>query len=317
MLYLRNARLAAGVFFLALLAACATPQTTALLSAFPPDLPDRVELDHVVFYPQKEHQCGPASLAMALQHAGKDVQPEQLEPLLYLPDKQGSLQVEMLAAARRHGVPAYVLEPRLQDLLREVAAGNPVLVLQNLGLSWHPIWHYAVVIGYDTRREEVILRSGTEQRQVLPFMTFENTWARGSHWAMVVLPAGRIPETANADAYIKSLVSLEHTNPGEDLFAAYNAAMLRWPENLTAKLTAGNAAYKSGRLHQAKAIFLQATVLHQESVAAFNNLAQTLSDLGEYEEAVLAARQAVSMGGELNTVARQTLAEIEQRVDAK
>jgi hypothetical protein len=33
--------------------------------------------------------------------------------------------------------------------LREVAAGNPVLVLQNLSFAWAPVWHYAVVMGYD------------------------------------------------------------------------------------------------------------------------------------------------------------------------
>ena len=144
-----NARLVAGVFFLVLLAACATPQTKALRGSLTAGIPAHAELDQVVFFPQEEHQCGPASLAMALQHAGQDIRPEQLKPFLYLPEKQGSLQAEMLAAARRYGMLAYALKPELQDVITEVAAGNPVLVLQNLGLSWYPMWHYAVVIGYD------------------------------------------------------------------------------------------------------------------------------------------------------------------------
>ena len=303
-----------GVFLLGLLAACATPQTTALRSALPASIPVRAELDQVVFYPQEEHQCGPASLAMVLQHAGQNIEPSKLKKYLYLPEKQGSLQAEMMAAARRYGVLAYMLKPELQDVLSEVAEGNPVLVLQNLGLSWYPLWHYAVVIGYDTRSEEIILRSGIVRRQLMPFTTFENTWARSDHWAVVVLPLGRIPKTASAEGYIKSVIALEHTSPTSDVWAAYSGAMQRWPDSLVAQMAAGNSAYRIGMLNQAHAIFLKASQEHQDSVAAFNNLAQTLSDLGNHEAALLAARHAVAMGGTLNSQARSTLAEIEQRI---
>jgi len=309
-----NARQATGIFFLVMLAACATPQTMASRNAFPTGVPVRAELDQVVFYPQEAHQCGPASLAMSLQHAGQNIEPDQLKLHLYLPEKNGSLQAEMLATARRHGALAYVLKPELQSVLAEVAAGNPVLVLQNLGLSWYPVWHYAVVIGYDVRREEIILRSGTERRQLIPFFTFENTWARGAHWAMVVLAPGQIPKTARAEGYIQSVIALEHSSPTSDVWPAYSAAMLRWPESLVTKMAAGNFAYKRGLLNQAETIFLQAAKEHPDSVAAFNNLAQTLSDLGKHEAALLAARHAVVLGGELNAQARNTLAEIEQHI---
>jgi len=314
MICYHNARLTAGVFFLVLLAACTTLQTTAQRSALPFGIPPHVELDQVVFFPQEEHQCGPASLAMALQHAGQNIEPEQLKPFLYLPEKQGSLQAEMLATARRYGALAYVLKPELQDVLAELAAGNPVVVVQNLGLSWYPVWHYAVVIGYDIHSKEMILRSGTERRQNMPFTTFENTWARSAHWAMVVLPPERIPATASAEGYIQSLIALEHTSPASSLWPAYNAAMLRWPDSLVTIIAAGNFAYRSGQLDQAYEIFLRATQEHPDSVAAFNNLAQTLSDLGKYEAALLAARHAVAMGGALNAQASSTLAEIEQRI---
>ncbi len=310
----QNARQTAGIFLLVLLAACATPQTSALRNALPAGIPVRAELDQVVFYPQEEHQCGPASLAMVLQHAGKNIAPDQLKPLLYLPEKQGSLQAEMLATARRFGTLAYVLKPELQDVLTEVAAGNPVLVLLNLGLDWYPVWHYAVVIGYDVRSEEMILRSGTDRRQLLPFFTFENTWARSGHWAVVVLPPGQIPQTASAEGYVQSVIALEHTSPASDVWPAYSAAMLNWPDSLVTKMAAGNFAYKRGLLNQAQIIFLETTKEHPDSVAAFNNLAQTLSDLGKHEAALRAARHAVAIGGPLNALARSTLVEIEQRI---
>jgi tetratricopeptide (TPR) repeat protein len=312
----QSARLIAGVCFITLLAACAAPQTAALRGASPTGIPARAELEQVVFYPQEEHQCGPSSLAMVLQHAGRDIEPDQLTPFLYLPGKQGSLQAEMLAAARRHRLLAYVLEPELQYILTEVASGNPVLVLQNLGLNWYPVWHYAVVIGYDVRSEEIILRSGTARRQVVPFSVFENTWARGAHWAMVAVPPEKIPRTAGPEGFIQSANALARTSPGGDVRPAYDAAMLRWPGSLMVKIAAGNFAYQNGLLSEAHAIFRQAAQEHPDSVAAFNNLAQTLSDLGEHEAALLAARHAVDMGGALNAQARSTLAEIEKRIAA-
>lgn len=312
-----DARTLAGVFFLALLAGCVTPQTAALRSAPAAGLPEKAELEQVVFHAQEEHQCGPAALAMALQHAGRNVAPEQLKEFLYLPDKQGSLQAEMLAATRRHGSVAYVLRPQLQDVLSEVAAGNPVVILQNQGLSWYPVWHYAVVVGYDLRREEMILRSGLERRLVLPFVTFENTWARSGHWAMLVLPPGRLPHTASADSYVQGIVALEHSSPATDTWPAYQAAIARWPDNLLVRITAGNLAYRRGQLAQAQAMFAEAVRQHPESVAALNNLAQTLSDLGQYEAARQMAQQAVALGGPLNAQARSTLAEIEQHLGAK
>jgi len=72
---------------------------------------------------------GPAALAMALNAAGVAVTPEALIDQVYLPERKGSLQVEMLASARRHGLMAYELAPELKDVLAEVAAGNAVIVL--------------------------------------------------------------------------------------------------------------------------------------------------------------------------------------------
>ena len=72
-----------------------------------------------------------------------------------------------MAAARRHGLVSYALAPRLQDVLRELAAGTPVILLQNLG--FFEGWHYAVAVGYDYERGEVVLRSGVTEREVLPF----------------------------------------------------------------------------------------------------------------------------------------------------
>src|SRR5690606_37665875 len=154
--------LAVACLVLALaLGACAadpfrTPETAAWRSP--------VELEDTPFFPQEKYQCGPAALATVLASSGVDVRPEVLTPRVYVPERGGSLQPEMLAASRDFGRLPYVIEPNLPSLLAEVAAGRPVLVLQNLGVRFAPAWHYAVVVGFSPETGEIVLRSGTQRR---------------------------------------------------------------------------------------------------------------------------------------------------------
>ncbi len=302
----------AGVFSLIWLSGCATPQTQALLKLNSWSLPQQVELKAIPFYPQETHQCGPASLAMVLNAGGVKITPQELIPQVYLPQREGSLQVEMLAATRRNGLLAYELASKLDDVLAEVAAGTPVLVLQNLALSWYPVWHYAVVVGYDLQRGEIILRSGLEQRQVLPLTTFEHTWERAGYWAMLALPSGTVPRTATEADYISAAMALEKTGQPKNAERSYESALQHWPRNLTARIGMGNAAYAQGELQRAETAYRQATLDHPDSAIAFNNLAQTLSDQKRYAEALVAANHAVSLGGAEQAATRDTLEQIKK-----
>jgi hypothetical protein len=278
------------------LTGCATPQVAALLARPVTALPERVELTRVPFFPQEAYQCGPAALATALVHAGSETTPDALVPLVYLPVREGSLQAEMLAAARRHGRVAYRLAPRLEDVLREASDGTPVIVLQNLALDLVPRWHYAVVVGYDLPREEIILRSGTTSRAVMKLGTFERTWARGEHWAMLALAPERLPATASEDRYVAAVAALERVAPGAAR-RAYVTAIERWPGSLAARIGQGNAAYALRDLAGAEAAYREAIRRHPEAADAWNNLAQTLHELRQRDEALAAARRAVDIGG--------------------
>ncbi|MDD5330113.1 MAG: PA2778 family cysteine peptidase [Sulfuricella sp.] len=304
----------AGVLLSAWLGGCATPQTQALLAAHSRPMQQRAELVSVPFYPQEIHQCGPASLAMALNAAGAKATPQELAAQVYLPGREGSLQVEMLAATRRNGLLAYELAPKLDDLLAEVADGAPVVVLQNLALSWYPVWHYAVVVGYDLDRGEIFLRSGREQRQVLPFATFEHTWERAGYWAMLALPPGRVPRSATEAAYVSAAIALEKAGQPKSAEAAYAATLDRWPRNLAARIGMGNTAYIRGDLSRAERAFRQAALDHPDSAIAFNNLAQTLADRQLYAEALTAANRAVALAGPELAAARETLEQIRKKV---
>ena len=235
------------------------------------------EISTVPFFPQQDYQCGPAALATVLQAAGISVQPETLTEAVYLPERKGSLQIELTAAARSHGMVAYRLSADLDALIAEIDAGHPVLVLQNLGLDWWPQWHYAVVVGYDLGAGSLVLRSGTTRRHVIPLATFDRTWRRGGRWALVILPPGEIPATAKPLAYSQAVQDLALTGRSRAALDAFRAGAARWPRERISLLAWGNAEYAAGFLNQAEKAFRQVIFNHPAAANAWNNLAYVLT----------------------------------------
>jgi tetratricopeptide (TPR) repeat protein len=256
----------------------------------------QADLSSVPFFAQKEYECGPAALAMVLAAAGVVVKPEELVEQVYLPARKGSLQVEMLAATRQRGLVAYPLKPALQDLLAEVAAGHPVLVFQNVSLPIYPVWHYAVVIGYDLDRNTITLHSGETERMELSLFTFERIWARGSYWAMLALAPDQLPATAELQTLARSLAALEASHPGAAA-VAYGTALARWPQQATLLFGLGNSRYALKDLAGAQAAYLQATQAQPDFADTWNNLAQVQWELGQGAQARAAIARAVALGG--------------------
>lgn len=288
-----------GVFICAalLLSGCATPQVAMLDARWPAELPAQVALSQVPFFPQEDYECGPAALAMVANTAGVRVTPEALVDQVYLPGRQGSLQPEMMAATRRQGLLAYPLKPSIEAVLREVAAGNPVLVFQNLAFPIYPVWHYAVVMGYDRERHVLLLHSGRTARMEISLVAFERTWARGQYWAMLALKPGQLPATAEPQVYAAAAATLERTD-ARGARQAYAAALQRWPDERAALLGAGNSAYALGQRQDAAKAYRQTVVKHPDFAEAWNNLAQVLMELGHRAEASQAIARAVALGGE-------------------
>jgi hypothetical protein len=211
---------------------------------------------------------------------------------VFLPAREGSLQIEMLGATRRQGAVATKLPGELHALLQEVAAGHAVVVLQNLGLDIAPRWHYAVLVGYDLAAREVILRSGTTQRERLPLRTFEFTWARGGHWAFAALPPGRLPATAREADAVEGAIGFERSAPPAQAASAYRALLQRWPGSLLAGIGLGNTLVAGGDL-PAAALAFDAVAQRHDSAVAWNNLSRIRLSLGDGAGARAAAQRAL------------------------
>jgi tetratricopeptide (TPR) repeat protein len=173
----------------------------------------------------------------------------------------------------------------------DLATGHAVVVLQNLGLSWFPRWHYAVLVGYDLAAREVLLRSGTTEREVMGFTLFERTWARGAHWAFVALPPGQLPVSAGEVDAVQAAIAFERVAPPAQALRAYDSLVARWPANFLAGLGQGNARFAAGDVAGAAAAFERVAQLH-DSAAAWHNLALMQLRLGRPAQARVAAERA-------------------------
>jgi len=271
--------------------------------------PIQAKVPGVPFYPQEELQCGPAALAMALTWSGITVKPKEISSQVYMPGLEGSLQSAMLGSARRHGRVAYPVAGA-ETLLTEIAAGHPVIVLVNLGFSWFPRWHYAVVLGYDREEDEVLMHSGQIAEEKLNSRTFMNLWRRSDYWGVLVLAPDQLPATVEQEQWLKAVAGLESAGEYEAAAVGYAAALERWDRNFAAWMGLGNSRYRLQDLDGAVAAFRRAAQLDPENGMAFNNLAHVLAELGHREDALAAARRAMARGGPLRAAFQQTFEEI-------
>ena len=310
--YLKRARYLSGVFLLlSLITACGTPKQTLEIRDNPPHISSPSEIVSTPFFPQTQYHCGPAALATVIQFHGISATPEEIVPLVYTPGLKGALQIEVVAATRRFELLPVKLDGRLESLLREIDAGNPVLVLQNLGLDSIPFWHYAIVVGYDLETQSLVLRSGTEKRLIRPFDNFERTWQRGNYWALVIVPPERIPVTASAESYLLALVELEQTGHVQTANLGYQSASKRWPQNEHALIGLGNSAYALNKFSDAELAYQQALALSPENHQLWNNLAYAQAQLQKQNASIASIKKALELAPN-NSNYRQSMIELKQ-----
>ena len=299
---------AGALIALLLLNGCATaPDLRELRSA---SAPSHALLNSVPFHPQTDFQCGPAALAMALQASGVDASVDTLIPQVFLPGREGSVQPEMMAAPRRHGRISYPVGGELANLLEHIDAGHPVVVLQNLSLPIYPLWHYAVVVGYDLEAGDLILHSGTEARRRIPIGTFDKTWARGKRWAMVALPPATLPVGVGELAALAAIHDFERVAGERAALPAWVAATERWPQAANGWFARGNAHYAVGDRDGAHAAFAAAVAADAGHAPAWINLGTLYEELGQTERAGRAYETAAAIDGPWRSAAMDALARL-------
>jgi hypothetical protein len=309
---------AAAVLAVAAAAGCATAPSSE--SRFDASAIGSTELVDVPFFAQTRFQCGPAALATILAYEGLDVDADSLAPSVYVKGLRGSLQAELLAATRRHGLIPYLLAPTPSALFAAVQEGKPVLVLENLGFKRVPVWHYAVVVGFDAERDEVVLRSGKKRRRTEGLDRFLRHIRGGGDWAFVALDPREPPlATATADRYVRGLAGAEPLlGPAAD--AAYASALERWPRDPLVLFAAAGRELTAENYAKAASLYETLLDIEPRHAAARNNLANARAAQGCRSEGLRQARAAladVPAASPLRAAIEDTVAEIARSVAPK
>lgn len=171
-----------------LLSGCA-----ALPTGFVPP-PGQGRVENVPFHAQEDLQCGPASLAMVLNHLGDPVTPEDISRALFRNDLRGVVSLDLALYPRGRGFASRFFRGSEKDVAAAVDAGLPLLVMVDEGFGGIRVLHFMVVTGYDG--QGVLVNSGRRQGLRLGWSEFLSAWDGADHWALLVTP-GPAPRPAS------------------------------------------------------------------------------------------------------------------------
>ncbi|MBU2917150.1 PA2778 family cysteine peptidase [Psychrosphaera sp. F3M07] len=272
-----RASLIAGLL---LLTACTTtPQTTGLLQN-PNSVNNNVHvIANVPFMPQQQFYCGPTTISEVANFYNVDTSPETLAPNLFIPGREGSLQIEMVSAVRQLGLVAYTKKGSLQEILSLVEQNVPIIVLQNNGLSWYPQWHYSVVVGYDLTNQNIKLHTGLDEYKSIPLTLFERTWSRANFWYLAPMPLTLQVSDLNMMNYLSAAQDFIQIGMAQSGITSLHTATELWPENWLPYFLLGNSyIHKNPKL--ASDIFQQGFEFANESPDYINNYAYSVAISG-------------------------------------
>ncbi|MDM5264235.1 PA2778 family cysteine peptidase [Sulfurovum sp. XTW-4] len=234
----------------------------------------------------------------------------ELDKRTFIPEKGGTLQVELVSTARANGLLVYPLEPTFDALLRELEQEHPVIVLVNRGYSWYPLWHYAPVTGYDKKNKTVLMHYSDSPNEAMPISTFTELWKRGGNWGVVLLPPGKLPVSASPKEFLRAAYDLEKTGMRDEAIIAYRSALLRWPKNIDTYFALANAYYHTHQFTKAEQGYRKLLSLEPTHTMALNNLADLLCTMGRPEEAMSMIRKAETDDAQMQAILKSTRKEI-------
>jgi ABC-type bacteriocin/lantibiotic exporter with double-glycine peptidase domain len=126
---------------------------------------------------------------MLLRYHGKDATTEELARETRTAGLRGTLITDLAAAARRRGIAAEVVDLDVTALRERVAAGQPAILLVDLGVWAWSRPHY--LLAYGVTPEGVVANSGDTRGKVIPYGTLERQWAKMGNLAIVAAGAAR------------------------------------------------------------------------------------------------------------------------------
>lgn len=271
---------------------------------------------NVPFVPPRADLCGSTSIQMLSSYWQSEtsylprLSLQELDGRTLISAKGGTLQVELIATARANGLIVYPLEPTFDALFTELAERHPVIVLVNRSFSWHPLWHYAPVTGYDAQTRSVFTHFSDRPNEAMGIETFAALWKRSDNWGVILLPPGELPASVSPKTFLRSVYAFEQTGMSEEAIRTYQSALVRWPQDPDIHFALANAQYHSNRLSDAEQSYRKLLSLHPSHPLALNNLALLLCRTGRADEALKLLERVVSDDIKIQEMVKSTREEI-------
>jgi len=271
---------------------------------------------NVPFIPPRSELCGSTSIEMVSSYWRSktsyipQLSVDELDGLTLIPEKGGTLQIELVSAARANGLIVYPLEPTFEALFSELSEYHPVIVLVNRSFSWHPLWHYAPVIGFDGEKRTILSHFSDQQNEPINIGTFAALWKRSNNWGVVLLPPGELPASASSKIFLRAVYEFEKTGKIREAVISYKSASLRWPEDPDILFALANAYYNLSNLSEAEENYRKLLAIKPSYPLAVNNLAVLLCHTGRSNEALSVLEKAMTNDTEIQSILNTTREEI-------
>ncbi len=153
-------------------------------------LPTECKVANVARVKQLENYCGPAVLASVMECFGANVTQQEIGKVVYDPCNGATNGADMLLYARDKGFAAYSWNADVTSLKKVLAAGVPVIVLQQNSLS-DTSGHYRIIVGYNDAASEYYVVDPYYEITKMSYNKCDQLWKRMGYWALLVAPAGK------------------------------------------------------------------------------------------------------------------------------
>lgn len=250
--------------------------------------------------------CAASALQILLKANEIDTNLSQLADRTLIPQKAGSLQSEVMAAARQHALLASELPPSIEYMLLELQADNPVVMLIDTGRWYKPNWHYTVLLGYDLNKSSALLSDLGE----VPLKELENMSAKSGFWAFTATRPPRLPVTVKGEKLISAVERLRSAGFIMEAKRAYMSALAKTPNDTKLIFALSNVYMQEELYDQAKALYMQLLRIDADHVPTLNNLAFCYMKLGDTQRARRTINKAQKIGG-FEELVKKTAQEIQ------
>ena len=275
-------------------------------------------IEGVPFVEQPSRGCGPAALASVLGFHGAEVSPKEIREQEIVPSRLGTYTYELALFARRRGLfardlrfPCEAEVSPMRRLLALLDEGLPVVVLVRRGTPPFTNFHYVAVTGYDDTTGLVLFQDGKTKDGVERYLSFQDDWHAGDHWALVVAPPERDFTFLTAEDRLELASLCEERGSWAEASAHYAKVLEERPEDREALVGRAGALSHLGRVEEAGALFERTVAETPEDPRALNNFAlHLLRSGGDLERAESIARRALALAPALSAYVEDTIGQI-------